>query len=204
MKKMANRGVLVVLSGPAGTGKGTVCKEFLSRNEDSVFSVSATTRSPRPGERDGVDYFFITKEKYGEMVKNDEFLEHAEFCGNCYGTPKAAVEQRLSEGKNVILEIDVQGALQIKEKVPDSVLVFIAPPSQKILRERIEGRGTETPEVIDRRMEAAKGELAQIPKYDYVIVNDEVDKAVLRFETIINAERYKTKRNELFIQEVCK
>ena len=201
---MKSRGMLIVFSGPAGTGKGTVCKEFLKRNPDSVLSVSATTRLPRPGETDGREYFFVAREEFEETIKKDGFLEYACFCDNYYGTPKKAVDEKLENGFNVILEIEVQGAMQIKEKVPEAVFVFISPPSKKVLRERIEGRGTETPEVINKRMTLAENELKQIVNYDYLIVNDEVEKAVKSFEDIVNAERLKTSRNLNFIQEVCK
>ena len=201
---MKSRGMLIVFSGPAGTGKGTVCKEFLKRNPDSVLSVSATTRLPRPGETDGKEYFFVSREEFEETIKKDGFLEYACFCDNYYGTPKKAVDEKLENGFNVILEIEVQGAMQIKEKVPEAVFVFISPPSKKVLRERIEGRGTETPEVINKRMTLAENELKQIVNYDYLIVNDEVEKAVKSFEDIVNAERLKTSRNLNFIQEVCK
>ncbi|MBE7059737.1 MAG: guanylate kinase [Ruminococcaceae bacterium] len=201
---MKSRGMLIVFSGPAGTGKGTVCKEFLKRNPDSVLSVSATTRLPRPGETDGREYFFVSREEFEETIKKDGFLEYACFCDNYYGTPKKAVDEKLENGFNVILEIEVQGAMQIKEKVPEAVFVFISPPSKKVLRERIEGRGTETPEVINKRMTLAENELKQIVNYDYLIVNDEVEKAVKSFEDIVNAERLKTSRNLNFIQEVCK
>jgi len=199
-----NKGILIVLSGPAGTGKGTVCKEYLKRDSETVLSVSATTRAPRPGEEHGREYYFITKDEFKKMIAEDGFLEHAEFCDNFYGTPLKAVNEKLENGLNVLLEIEVQGAMQIKEKVPEAVLVFIAPPSKEILRARIEGRGTETPDVIDKRMLAANDELKMMVNYDYVIVNDEVEKAVVRFENIINAERLKTKRCSKFIQEVCK
>ena len=200
---MKTKGMLIVFSGPAGTGKGTVCKEFLKRNPDSVLSVSATTRNPRPGETDGKEYFFVSEDEFRGMIEEGGFLEYASFCGNYYGTPKAKVEEKLNEGFNVILEIEVQGAMQIKEKMPDAVFVFIAPPSKKILRERIEGRGTESPEVIDKRMLLAEGELRQIENYDYVIINDEIEKAVKRFEDIKNAEKCKVLRNINFIREVC-
>ncbi len=201
---MKNRGLLIVFSGPAGTGKGTVCKEFLKHNSDSVLSVSATTRAPRPGETDGKEYFFVSEKEFKKMINEDGFLEYASFCGNYYGTPKYKVEEKLEAGLNVILEIEVQGAMQIKQKVPGAVFVFIAPPSKEILRERIEGRGTETQEIIDKRMKIAENELKQIKNYDYVIVNDEVEKAVKSFEDIKNAERCKVLRNMNFIQEVCK
>lgn len=201
---MNNKGILIVLSGPAGTGKGTVCKEFLKRNADTSFSISATTRSPRPGEEDGREYFFISKDQFFKMKDDEGFLEYAEFCGNYYGTPVAAVMKKLDAGQNVILEIEVKGAMQIKEKVPEAVLVFIAPPSKEILRKRIEGRGTEPQDIIDRRMEIAENELALIHNYDYIIVNDQVEEAVKRFEIIKNAEKLKTIRNNEFILEVCK
>ncbi len=201
---MKNKGILIVLSGPAGTGKGTVCKEFLKRNEDSVLSVSATTRSPRPGEEHGREYYFLSKDEFKNIITQGGFLEYAEFCDNYYGTPLRQVNEKLEAGMNVVLEIEVQGAMQIKKKVPDAVMVFIAPPSKQVLRQRLEGRATETPEVIDKRMSAAEVELKQIVNYDYVIVNDEVEKAVSCFEAIKNAERYKTIRNSKFIQEVCK
>lgn len=201
---MNNKGILIVFSGPAGTGKGTVCKEFLKNNPDSVFSVSATTRLPRPGEEHGREYYFISRDEFKNMIADDGFLEYAEFCDNYYGTPQKAVTEKLEQGYNVILEIEVQGAMQIKKKMPESVLVFIAPPSKEILRKRIEGRATETMDVIDKRMEAAANELKKIGEYDYVIVNDEVDIAVSKLESIIKAEKLKTKRNKSFIQEVCK
>ncbi len=201
---MNNKGILIVFSGPAGTGKGTVCKEFLKNNSDSVFSVSATTRLPRPGEEHGKEYYFISRDEFKNMIADDGFLEYAEFCDNFYGTPKKAVTEKLDQGYNVILEIEVQGAMQIKKKMPESVLVFIAPPSKQVLRQRIEGRATETMDVIDKRMEAAVEELKKIDEYDYVIVNDEVYLAVSKLESIIKAEKLKTKRNKSFIQEVCK
>ena len=201
---MKNKGILIVLSGPAGTGKGTVCKEFIKRNPDTVISVSATTRQPRPGEEHGREYYFVSKAEFEERIKNDGFLEYAQFCDNFYGTPLSEVNEKLENGINVILEIEVQGAMQIKKKVPEAVLVFIAPPSKKVLRERIEGRGTETADVIDKRLKVAETELCMIENYDYVIVNDEVEKAVIRFEFIKNAERFKVSRNKIFIQEVCK
>ena len=195
---MTNRkGTLIVLSGPSGTGKGTVLKHFFDKYADDAvkLSISATTRLPREGETDGVNYFFVEKEKFENMVQNDMLLEWASFCGNCYGTPKAFVDENLENGCDVILEIEVQGALKVMEKRPDATFVFIAPPSMQELKSRIVGRQTETADVIERRMETAKWEVQNISKYTYAVVNDDVDMAAKRLKTIIDAERLKVEKN---------
>lgn len=166
------RGVLFVFSGPSGVGKGTLkaklFEEFAGR---IAYSVSATTRGPREGEVDGKDYFFISRQEFERRVKNNEFLEHADFAGNCYGTPRAYVEKLLDSGMNVVLEIDVQGALQVMKSMPECVSVFILPPSFEELEHRLRGRGTETEEKVRERLETAKRELPYAPQYDYQIVN---------------------------------
>ena len=200
---MTNRGILFVVSGPAGVGKGTVCKEYVSKNKNAFLSVSATTRAPRPGEEEGINYFFKTREEFERMLENDEFIEHAEFCGNLYGTPKRAVEQRLEQGSDVILEIEVQGALQIKQKFSECVLIFIVPPSYGELETRLVGRGTETPEVVEKRLRRALEEFQLMSKYDYILMNDVVDDAEARLECIAAAERLKASRNTELIKELC-
>ena len=166
------RGVLFVFSGPSGVGKGTLKAKLFEEFADRIaYSVSATTRGPREGEVDGKDYFFISRQEFERRVKNNEFLEHAEFAGNCYGTPRAYVEKLLDSGMNVVLEIDVQGALQVMKSMPECVSVFILPPSFEELEHRLRGRGTETEEKIRERLETAKRELPYAPQYDYRIVN---------------------------------
>ena len=166
------RGVLFVFSGPSGVGKGTLKATLFEEFADRIaYSVSATTRGPREGEVDGKDYFFISRQEFERRVKNNEFLEHAEFAGNCYGTPRAYVEKLLDSGMNVVLEIDVQGALQVMKSMPECVSVFILPPSFEELEHRLRGRGTETEEKVRERLETAKRELPYAPQYDYQIVN---------------------------------
>ena len=166
------RGVLFVFSGPSGVGKGTLKAKLFEEFADQIaYSVSATTRAPREGEVDGKDYFFISRQEFERRVKNNEFLEHAEFAGNCYGTPRAYVEKLLDSGMNVVLEIDVQGALQVMKSMPECVSVFILPPSFEELEHRLRGRGTETEEKVRERLETAKRELPYAPQYDYQIVN---------------------------------
>ena len=166
------RGVLFVFSGPSGVGKGTLKAKLFEEFADRIaYSVSATTRGPREGEVDGQDYFFISRQEFERRVKNNEFLEHAEFAGNCYGTPRAYVEKLLDSGMNVVLEIDVQGALQVMKSMPECVSVFILPPSFEELEHRLRGRGTETEEKVRERLETAKRELPYAPQYDYQIVN---------------------------------
>ena len=170
---MKTRGSLIVLSGFAGVGKGTVLKSLFETHEGYAYSVSATTRSPRPGEVDGVHYFFVSKERFEQMIANDELLEYACYVDNYYGTPKAYVDSKLEDGFDVILEIEVQGALNIKKKVPDAILIYMLPPSAVTLRDRLTGRGTETPDVIRKRMERAAEEAVGVEQYDYIIEKDE-------------------------------
>lgn len=186
------KGVLFVISGPSGVGKGTVNKRLFEEFGNAVaFSVSATTRGPREGEVDGREYFFISRQEFEKRVANNEFLEHAEYAGNCYGTPRDYVLSLLQRGVSVILEIDVQGAMQVKRRMPESVSVFILPPSFEELEHRLRGRGTETPEKIERRLAAAKAEMARAPEYDYQIVNDDLDAAYARLREIFILETEK-------------
>jgi len=191
---MADRGLLLILSGPAGVGKGTVCKALREHMPNLVYSVSATTRQPRPGEVEGVNYFFKTKEEFRRMIEQDELLEWAEYVGNYYGTPRAFVDSMLESGRDVILEIEVQGALQVKEKFPQGTFLFLAPPDLEELENRIVGRGTESEETIRKRMEVARAEIELMDHYDYVVVNDEIEWACDRIQAIITAEHLKRER----------
>lgn len=185
---------MLVVSGPSGAGKGTICKEFLNNNEDVKLSVSATTRNPRDGEVDGVNYFFVTKDKFKSMIVNNELLEHAQIYDNFYGTPKAAILENLENGHDVVLEIEMQGARQIKEVYPEGVFIFILPPSLDELKNRIVGRGTETEEQINKRFSCAMHEICQIENYDYFIVNKDVKNSAQELEHIISAEKNKVYR----------
>ncbi len=198
-----NRGLLIVVSAPSGCGKGTLLAEILKDN-DYYYSVSATTRSPREGEVDGVNYHFATREEFEDLIKSDGMLEYAQYCGNYYRTPKKEVEKKLSEGKNVILEIEVQGAMQVKEIAPEGVFVFILPPSVSELKKRLLKRGTEEISVIEKRVSEAVGEIKYAEKYDYVIVNDDLSKAVDDFKMVISAEKMRTKNSKEIIEEVLK
>ncbi|NLM11055.1 MAG: guanylate kinase [Clostridiaceae bacterium] len=184
-----NSGLLVVVSGPAGVGKGTVVSLARERNKDIVFSVSATSRCPRPGETDGVNYFFVSRERFLEMIREDALLEWVEYCGNYYGTPKMYIEQELKKGHIVLLEIEVEGAHNVKKQYPDCISVFITPPNLEELRQRIIKRGTEPPEVIERRMERAIKEMEHLDKYDYVIKNESVEDSANQLLEIIEKER---------------
>ncbi|MDO4733184.1 MAG: guanylate kinase [Bacillota bacterium] len=194
MNENKGLGLLLVVSGPSGVGKGTVCKALLDRDDTNVFSVSATTRSPRPADVDGQSYYFMTKEEFFSRLDKGDFLEWAEVYGNYYGTLRPEVERLQKAGKNVVLEIDTQGAMQIKKMYPESVLVFILPPSLEELRARIVGRGTETPEVLELRLSKAEAEIALSSQYDLVLINDDVERTVEALAAFIHEERIRRKR----------
>ena len=197
-----NKGKVIVVSGPSGVGKGTVVKELIVSNKDCALSVSATTRSPREGEAHGVNYFFITKEEFTQKINNNEMLEYAEYCSNFYGTPKDYVLKSVEQGKNIILEIEVQGALNVKKIIPEAVTVFVMPPSLQELEDRLRGRGTETDEVVGQRLKTAIAEIKQAPQYDYIVVNNTVMQCVADIVSIIIAERQKTENMLDFIKGV--
>lgn len=191
---MSKKGVLLVISGPSGAGKGTICKALLEKHKDIYLSVSATTREPRDGEVHGVNYFFTSKEDFLKKVEEGDFLEHAEVYGNYYGTPKSSVQKMLDEGRDVILEIDIQGALKVKENWEEGIFIFILPPSMEELKQRIIKRGSETPESLMTRFKSAYKEINYISKYNYAVVNDEIDTAVAKLEAIITAEKCRVDR----------
>ena len=187
---MSNKGKLVVVSGFSGAGKGTLMKALMEQyGDDYALSVSATTRDPRPGEKDGIDYFYVTTEKFKQMIEADELIEYAQYVKNYYGTPKAYVQQQLDLGKNVILEIEIQGALKIKKQFPDTILLFVTAPDAKTLRDRLVGRGTETQDVINARLARACEESEGIENYDYLVVNDTVAHGVEVIHQLIGDER---------------
>lgn len=190
------RGLLVVFSGPSGSGKGTVLQKVMEQNNNIVLSVSVTTRAPREGEVDGVNYYFSTKEEFIKKRDAGGFLEWAEFCGNCYGTPKDKIEALLDAGKDVVLEIEVQGAMKVHDAFADAVMIFNMPPSIEELKNRLTGRKTESAEVVAKRMETAIWEISNADRYDYVIVNDSVDCAADDFLSILRSEKQKTARNQ--------
>ena len=198
---MNKKGLLLVVSGPSGVGKGTICKEYLNTYDDCALSVSATTRAPRNGEVDGESYFFLSRDEFKKKIDEGGFLEHAVFCDNYYGTPKDAVLNMLDSGKNVILEIEVQGALQVRSHYPEAVFIFVIPPSMETLEERLRGRGTEADDVISKRLERAKAEFKFIEKYNYVLENDTVENAVKRLHSIITAEKCLMARNYNYLKE---
>jgi guanylate kinase len=194
----SKKGILIVLSGPAGTGKGSVVQEILKRESDFALSVSATTRAPRPGEVDGVHYHFLTKEAFETKIQQSEMLEHAYYCGNYYGTPKENVENMLNKGISVILEIEVQGALNIRRICPDSVLILLLPPDYQTLEARLRGRKTNTEEDIQNRLKQARTELQNFSSYDYVVINQnqQIDRAAQEVISIVRAEQSRTGRNK--------
>lgn len=194
--KLNNKGLLIVLSGPSGVGKGTVRKAlFQMPDQNLVYSISMTTRPMRPGEVDGVDYYFVSREEFEERIKNNQFLEYAEFVGNYYGTPLDKVEEQLNIGKEVVLEIEVEGAQQVRQKVKDAVFIFLVPPGKQALYDRLRSRGTESEEKIQQRVHKADREFKLAYKYDYIVVNDEVRNAADRIMAIIRAEHAKTERS---------
>lgn len=190
-----NHGNLIVICGPSGVGKGTICKEFLKENKNIKLSISATTRMPRTGEVDGVNYHFLNKEKFEEMIKKFEFLEYARVYDNYYGTPKNNVMLNLEKGEDVLLEIDIQGAMQVKKQYPQGIFVFILPPTLNELRNRIEGRATDSKEVIEKRLSCAYDEILKISSYDYYIVNDNLQEAVKELECIVRIAKNKVDKN---------
>ena len=200
---ISDKGLVIVLSGFSGAGKGTIMKHLLEAHpNDYNLSISATTRGMREGEMDGREYFFKTREEFDSMIENNELLEYATFNGNSYGTPRAYVEKLIEQKKDVILEIEIQGALQVKKMYPDALLLFTMPPSAKELEKRLVGRGTETPEVIRERLAISCKESLNMDKYDYLIINDSLEKAVDQIHNIIQAEHYKVERNNSAIKEM--
>lgn len=199
---MANKGILTVVSGFSGAGKGTLMKRLMEDYDNYALSISMTTRAPREGERDGVEYFFTTREKFEETIENDGLIEYAQYVGNYYGTPRAYVESQLKAGKDVILEIEIQGALKVKKQYPDCLLLFVTPPSAKELEKRLVGRGTETQEVIAKRLARAVEESQGIEDYDYIVVNDDLDLCVKQLHSLVQNEHFKISQKKDFIEEI--
>lgn len=201
---MNEKGVLIILSGPSGSGKDTVLDCLTNKNDSFKVSISMTTRAIRDNEVDGVNYYFTDRAFFEKQIKDNQMLEYAEYAGNYYGTPKAAVDRMLNEGKNVVLKIEVQGAAKIRRLYPDVISIFLMPPSMKILESRLRGRGTDDEETINHRLFIACEEIKRSNEYDYIVVNDEIENAVDKIETIIAAEKMKTVRNKNIISEVIK
>ncbi len=201
---MNKQGSLTVISGFSGAGKGSIMRELLKSHPEYALSVSVTTRKPRPGEVDGKDYFFLSQEEFDRLVEEDGLLEHAGYVDHCYGTPRAYVEKAMAEGKDVLLEIEVQGARQVKEKRSDAILLFVTPPSAGELEQRLVGRGTETPEVIKERMQRAAKEAQEMSWYDYLIVNDDLEEAVELVHRTIQEAKNAPLRRKAFIEEITK
>ena len=199
---MNHKGILIIISGFSGAGKGTLVKKLLQTYDNYALSISMTTRQPREGERDGVEYFFRNKEQFEQTIAEDGLIEYACYCGNYYGTPKAYVEEQLAAGKDGILEIEIQGALKVKEQFPESLLLFVTPPSAAELERRLVGRGTESQEVINKRLARASEESEGIEAYDYIVVNDNLDVCVEEVHQLVDAARRAPVRREAFIKEI--
>lgn len=196
MKKMKNEGQLIVVSGPSGAGKDTIIKEVVKTNKTAWISVSCTSRQPRPGEGNGRDYYFLTKEEFEQKIKENKFLEYAEYADNYYGTPADVIQEKLGQGIDVILVIEIQGALKIKEMLEDTIFIFILPPSMRELKRRLEGRNTETKEKLFKRFQTAYKELNEVTKYNYVVINDEVELAAQKINAILASEKCRVDRIE--------
>ena len=199
-----SKGILVVVSGFSGAGKGTVMKRLLEKYDDYALSVSVTTRAPRPGEEDGIAYFFRSREEFEQLIREDALIEYAQYVENYYGTPRSYVEEQLQAGRNVILEIEIQGAMKIKEKIPEALLVFVTPPTVEELERRLTGRGTETAQVIADRLARASEEAEGMGQYDYILVNDTVEECVDHLHQIIVSEHSRVSRNAEFIADIQK
>ena len=199
---MDNRGILTVVSGFSGAGKGTLMKRLLEKYDNYSLSISATTRAPRDGEEHGREYFFHSKEEFEELISQDALIEYAQYVENYYGTPKAYVEKQLEAGRDVILEIEIQGALKVKEKMPDTLLMFVTPPTAAELKRRLTDRGTETPEVIESRLRRASEEAEGVPLYDYVLINDDLEECVDRLHGIIQSQHNTVKNSAPFIEKI--
>ena len=199
---MFHKGLLAIVCGPSGVGKGTILKLVEENNKNIRFSVSATTRKPREGEKEGLNYFYVSMDRFTEMIKNEELVEWAEYCGNYYGTPKKYIEESIQLGFDVILEIEVQGAANIKNKFPECLSVFILPPSFEDLKNRIEGRGTENRETIDKRLHKAIEEVSFIDKFDYVLINEKIECTAKNLNHILSSDRFKFERNRDILAEI--
>ncbi len=199
---MKRKGILIIVSGFSGAGKGTLVKKLIEEYDGYALSISATTRQPRPGEEDGREYFFLQKEQFERKIAENGLIEYACYCDNYYGTPREYVERQLADGKDVILEIEIQGALKVREQYDDALLLFVMPPSAEELRRRLVGRGTETEEVIGKRMQRAAEEAEGIEEYDYIVVNDDLDTCVRQLHEIITAAHNTPDRNKEFIENI--
>lgn len=196
---MSERGALIVVSGPSGAGKSTIISRVMQKDPSIVFSISATTRAPRTGEANGVDYFFVTRERFHSMIENGELLEHAEYVGNCYGTPKAPVIESIETGRSVVFDIEVQGAAQIKAQCPEAILIFVVPSDFAQIEKRLRSRGTDSEEKIQRRLQTARREFARARNYDYVVLNDDPDQAAEEMRSIIIAEKCKMANRKQYL-----
>lgn len=199
-----NKGILIVVSGFSGAGKGTLMKALLSHYDNYALSISMTTREPRPGEEEGCEYFFVDQDTFEDQIAKEQLIEYAQYCGNYYGTPRTYVEEQFEKGRDVILEIEIQGALKIQERFPDALLLFVMPPSAQELKKRLVGRATESMEVIEKRLKRANEEAAGIEKYDYIVINDELESCTKELHALIQAAHNTPGRQKAFIEEIRK